>query len=361
MPRDLEVGFYTPRRDVVRRGYRTLSALGKASAVAGGAIMGEVGRRLYSRGTKRSASAAQVARQLFKSNKKARTVRKELRKVQKKNTKSKKIEKRIEKLEECCDQSTATLISRQIIYSYQSSSFNLTNHTDYFNADRTIIESFLANPRVWNSETGVYDTVNFASDTESTDFKLSHYGKLSLKNNFSRGCHVTVYILRPKVDTSIAPATAFANGLTDVGGPSSTSVNVYLTDSPNLMGLFKIVKTYKKMLHPGASFEVSHSSKGKYNNSLVDQHSSTYTKSLGTFIFHVVVQGCVGHDTTVTTEIGPGNAAVDVALKRVIKMEYDGGKDFHTVVVTDNGTTTYTNNSVCMERPIPQGETFARS
>ena len=112
-------------------------------------------------------------------------------------------------------------------------SVNSTDYGAYGGWDITTLETALSNLRYFDSSTGTLVNVAGATGTFQKEFFFKYlYSKVYARNNYQVPCEVTLYIVCPKDDTGIKPDTAFTNGLSDVGNPSSTSTLLYPTDSP---------------------------------------------------------------------------------------------------------------------------------
>lgn len=184
------------------------------------------------------------------------------------------------------------------------------------------------------------------------------YSSMSIVNNYQVPCKATIYLVEPKGDTSVTPTTAFTDGLTDVGGISSTSPLVYLTDSPVFNELWRIVKSTSKRIEPGRGLTLTHSVKNLlYDPAYHDSHTSTYKKSEAAYSFIIMVEGLLAHDTA-ANEQGISFAGVDYVLDSKWVVKYDAGVDLIQYTITDNSDT-FTNAAVMSAKPVADNQSYS--
>lgn len=177
------------------------------------------------------------------------------------------------------------------------------------------------------------------------------HSAMHCKNNYQVPCKVSVYCLTPKDDTSINPATAYENGLADVGNPSNTSPLVNITDSPQFNQLWRIRMKKSKVLQAGQSFNVKYAVKDvMYAPDLVDSHSQAYQSRFKCQAWLVVVEGLLGHDTSADQQ-GFLQAGVDCSNKVKYVVKYDAGADIKYHVIADDADT-FTNGGVVSSKPV---------
>lgn len=223
----------------------------------------------------------------------------------------------------------------------------------------SLIETSLANLRYWNESTGGYTDAS-PTGTASAELRISKvFSKCVVRNNYQTPCMVEFYLCVPKEDTSIAPATAFTNGLTDQDNPSSTSPLMYLTDSDQFNRLWKIQNSVRKELAPGQECKLSYShGPFMYDPSYTDSHPFDYQRKFAAHVYVIRCMGVIGHDTTLT-EYGFLPAGVDIYRDLTVKVEYDnGGPSLNDFVVLDNSDT-FTNGGVVSNRPVVDNQSYS--
>lgn len=208
---------------------------------------------------------------------------------------------------------------------------------------------------------GVFKVVDGRTGTQHKEFLYSTLGtSIELINNYGAPIKLTLYLMEPKVDTSLAPPATFTNGLIDIGNPSATSVLVYPTDSKQLGDIWKICRTIKKTVMPGQSINESYFQKDiMYDPSFVDTHASTYQKRFGSHTWCVRLQGVDGHDSALP-QYGSLVGALDWVLVRKLVVKYQAGTDLYVLKVTD-GSDTFTNSGRVSIRPTTQHVTYSAS
>lgn len=216
---------------------------------------------------------------------------------------------------------------------------NATNYNDYIINDTTFIEAALASVPYFNPATpGTVTNVNLASPSFSQKIRFKGYTSILLKNNYQIPCEIHVYKMTVKVDTNIPPVTAFSNGLSDVGSPSSTSLCVFPSDSRQLGVLWRTDKTFTAVLKPGETRKYFISCPEiLYDPSTTDSQSLSYQRNNKCAGFLVRVSGTPSHDSTTTTQYGVSPAGVDVLVKRYATIIYDsGGASLDNIIVSDS-------------------------
>jgi len=169
------------------------------------------------------------------------------------------------------------------------------------------------------------------------------YSKVVVRNNYRVPAKVTIYCLRPKVDTSITPQIAFTNGMADQGNPTTNRTMLHYTDSDQFRELWTIEKSKSFELTPGheRSMTVSQSA-FEYDPALGDVHALTYRRGTHTKVFVVRIEGVLCHDASVSTEQGKAPAAVDVSVESKFVIKYDAGTNLNDISVSD-GYDSFTN------------------
>jgi len=209
------------------------------------------------------------------------------------------------------------------------------------------LETVLGQLRFFDSATpNTLVQASGASATYQRDYLFkSIYGKQIARNNYKIPVRCTIYCCTPKKDTSIAPATAFTNGLTDIGNPSATSSLLHLTDSEEFSDLWKIHSSSSKILQPGTEMSLTYTAKDMlYAPSVFDSHALTYQNRFKNMQMLIRVEGCLGHDSVLTTtQFGLGPSRVDTLFHAKYEVCYDAGIDLKFIYLDDTSTSTFTN------------------
>lgn len=188
-------------------------------------------------------------------------------------------------------------------------------------------------------------TQNVTTQEASNKIKCKVASSAHWCNNFAVPFWADVYCFVPAVDHNITPATAFTNGMEDLGlvdgdgGPSVTSHFAYPTSSPVLRQIWKIASHKRVCLAPGESLTLGYHRSFTYDNSVQDAHISVYQTKLGAHVFGVRLEGCFGHATADPTQLGTGTASCDWYVDRHVEVKYDaGGAKYKTYEYTDGAT-----------------------
>lgn len=241
-----------------------------------------------------------------------------------------------------------------------SSAVNQQNQAQIIANSTSTIETVLAQLRYYDpSNPSTLVTASGVTGTFSKDFLITRsYYKLVVQNNYQVPCHVTIYLCRPKEDTSIGPQTAFTEGLTDVGNPSANSTLVYLTDSEIFQDLWKVENSEKKYLQPGEFCTLAVGDKKyTYDPSVVDSHALSYQSQYKAAVYVLRVEGPLCHDS-VADQQGTGQGGVDYQLNRTFEVEYQAGAQIHYIVSSDTSDT-FTNSAVCSNKPVSDNQSYS--
>lgn len=260
----------------------------------------------------------------------------------------KSVKSQIKELKRLAESDMGTHIQRRRFTGRALSSVNGTGIADYDLSSITLLEEVIAQLRYYNpSAPSTLVTADGATGTYQKEFlfqKVSH--KVLLRNNYQTPCKVQLCLIRSKEDTSISCATAFTNGLADVGNPSSSSPLIYLTDSVQFNDLYKIVSSKNVVLNPGQELVVNHSDKPfQYDPSLVDSHALTYQRKYCDLQVWIKVQGIIGHDTVANEQTNIA-AGVDIETISTFVVKYSAGADIKYIHIDDEADTAFTNAGV---------------
>lgn len=179
------------------------------------------------------------------------------------------------------------------------------------------------------------------------------------KNNSNVPVNIKVYVMHPKLDTSITPVDAFTTGLADVGSPSSTAINVYPTDSNVLTTLWRTSKTITRMIQPGGQLKVSHAAKPfKYDPAFFsDAHNLEYQRAFQATVITYRLAGQIGHKPDDITDLGFLATGLDILTSISFTVTYDAGADIETVKLASL-TTLGTNDGVTGVRAVSNNQAF---
>lgn len=295
---------------------------------------------------KRAVRNPEVANKLIKKHKKYNVGKLNRNEIQELKSKLRNISKQLE-VSKATHTWRKRLAGRAI-----TSGINTSAFTGIGSGSITFLEAAMANLRYFDPGTNALVTAAPTSGTyEREIYVKSSVYSLRVANNYQVPCEVRLYALRPKIDTNIAPATAFTNGLTDQLAPSATSCLVYPTDSQQFNDVWRIEKSMVKRLQPGQVMDMSFAIKPfQYDFAFADAHASDYQPKMNGFFWGIRVEGPLGHDTT-ADEQGTLQAGVDWFADEKYVFEYDAGKDLNDFYVTD-GSNTFTNGGVVSSKPV---------
>lgn len=219
--------------------------------------------------------------------------------------------------------------------------------------DMAAYEAILGQLRFFNPAVpGTLTTASGASGTYYREYLFKSVSTVhTARNNYQTPCRCTLYVCTPREDTSVAPATAFSNGLADVSNGSATSTCVSLRDSDEFNDLWIITKQKSMVLNPGQSMTISHGFKNMlYSPATYDSHSLSYQRRFKCFTILCRVEGIVAHDSA-TTEVGLLNAGVDLIWRTSYKVQYDAGGDINYMYISE-GVDSFTNGPLVSSYPV---------
>lgn len=285
--------------------------------------------------------------------------------LKKSNSKAfpKKIKAQIRELKRMAESDMGTHIQRKRQTGVLTCSVNQSSHNQLDTSSITRLEEVLAQLRYYDPSTPT--TLVNADGTAGTFQKEFYfkrvYGKLRLRNNYQVPVRVTVYSVSPKSDTSITATTAFTNGLTDIGGPSSTSTIIYLTDSIQFSDLYKINSSKSVFLNPGSEFSMTHSGKPfQYDPASADSHNLAYQTKYYAMSWVIRLEGVLGHDTSNSTEQTTLQGGVDYENFVTFEVRYSAGADIKYVYL-DDVSDTFTTAGVLSNKPVADNQSYSTS
>lgn len=270
-----------------------------------------------------------------------------------------KVAKSVKQLQKQMNRQTATHTNRKRITSEIATTVNESITVSRgTGASLTELEAAMANLRYFDPGTNALVTADPSSGTYDRELTVQKNYHLLLRNNYQVPCEVRVYGMIPKHPTSVAPSTAWTNGLTDSGNPSAVSTLVYPSDSRELRETYTTVKSVKKILQPGQQIELSHFvPKFDYEFSYADEHTLNYHKQYGAHIWLIRVQGVLGHDSS-AAEYGTMIGGVDCQETVTHKFFYDAGKDLEDYSVSDQSNG-FTNGGLVSNKPASGQQAYS--
>lgn len=271
------------------------------------------------------------------------------------------LKKKVRELARVVNATNGTLIYRKRNTSKLLPAVNAMAQTHLQITDMASMELVLAELRYFDpAAPGTLVQASGATGTYSRDYLFkSIYSNAQAVNNYQIPVKVTLYVVTPKQDTSIAPITAFTNGLTDVGNPTVASQLVHLTDSEEFNDLWKIQKSISKILQPGQSCNITHSAKNiMYSPATFDSHNLAYQRRFGVYLILARAEGVLAHDT-VEDEQGFSPAGLDLSCDTKWTVEYDAGIDIKFIVLAETADT-FTTSAVMSNKPVSDNQAFSK-
>lgn len=222
------------------------------------------------------------------------------------------------------------------------------------------IEAALANARFFDPATpGTLITASLASPTYSQKVRISVSSVVVIKNNYQVPCYLYYGLIKPKAATSVAPTTAWTNGLTDSGNPTNTSYLLSINDSREFRETYK-GKMYRKILLPGQQVTYRHSvAPFIYDPAYFDANTQTFQPKAKCAEMFYRVHGVLGHDTTTATEQGVMPCGIDVHCRNVYRIYYNsGGASVRTIVLSQGAASSFTSAGV-VSQPVVDNQSYS--
>lgn len=294
-----------------------------------------------------------------KKQKKTKPSKTSQRKVYKKQ---KQLSKKVKELERLTEADIGTLTFRDREADRILSSVNSQAVSNYICVSSAAVEEVIAQLRYYDpTAPTALVTADGATGTYQKEFYFKTiFTQLHMANNYQVPADVSVYLCEAKVDTSINPATAWANGLTDSSNVANTDINIYPSDSDQLTDLYNVKRVFNRVLMPGRTASVKYSPKPfSYDPSFTDSHSQTYQKAFRGAVWLVVLRGVLGHDTT-ANEQGILGSGLDIEVKRTFVVKYPAGADIKYTYST-NGLSSFTNAGVISNKPVSDNQSYSVS
>ena len=180
-----------------------------------------------------------------------------------------------------------------------------------------------------------------------------------LRNNYQTDCNVRVYLCTPKQSSSIAPLTAWRNGIAanpDTTITSDRTLGQYPNDYSDFKDVWTAKLHCKASLSAGQTMTCSHGIKDvEFDPTAFATHTASFQQKYKNFAFIIVVNGTVAHTATTT---GLAQCGVDVMLKTTRVIQYDAGVNISFQRV-DNTLGDQTTGSVQSLKPTADNLPFS--
>ncbi len=292
------------------RGYRNPALVDRAVRVGAAAAAAATGYQSY----KRYKPAKKYPRRSQPLRRRgSRYLSRHTRPLQRKRT----LKQNVKELQRKVRADEATHTHRSVNTDILSAGANLRTLESKVGNDFALIDVALAEFRYYNpSSPATLVTADASTGTFKREIHVKNMtATIKVCNNYGVSANVKIYLLTPRVDTSILPETAFSNSLTDqMITPNTSSPLMHVTDADQFKDLWSIKRVKHKYLKPGDSMSMtSGASNWSYDPSVVDSHALTFQRKHKAFVFLVSVQGVLAHDSLLSaTQQGLNNASVDV-------------------------------------------------
>ncbi len=254
-----------------------------------------------------------------------------------KKTGGKTLTKKVKALTKMVNADNATHTHRMINTHFTTVGKNLAAYDSIPCHASADIETALTNLRYYDPATpGTLVTAAGGTGTFSRKFGVhALHSKLTIRANYQVPGKVTVYLLQPKVDTSIDPISAMTTGLADQGNPSVTSPSIYPTDSDNFRDLWSIVYSKSIVLQPGQERTFTSNEKPfEYDPSLFDTHGLTFQKAARAKRWLIRTTGILAHDSTTGGLVGLNAFDADIFTESKYVFKYDAGTNLNDFTIS---------------------------
>lgn len=272
----------------------------------------------------------------------------------------KKIKAQIKHLKDLAEADTGTLIYRKRSTNQLLAAENNQAMKDIAGSSTALVESALNQCRYYDPSNPSVLLVPTLSGSINKSYLVENtYSKLTIRNNYQVPCKLKVYLCKPKSDTSNTPSAFVTSGLTDSSNGSILNTNMYATDSPHLQEAYTIVKTKTYEIQAGKEIQCTHSEKEfNYSPDFVDSHALTYQKAYKSFVWLLVLQGTLAHDSVINTEQGITQASIDIMVDLVYRVKYNAGMDLKYIYI-DQALDTFTNSAVISNKPVSDNQSYS--
>lgn len=354
-----------------RRRRRSAPSIAQLGAAVAGAASGRLFRSMRNTGGyyeyKRGGAAPLPGRNPVAGRRRKQRARLQKKCAKMKGTALKKevclLSNKVKEMKHENDSSLAELTFRQFDKARYFTSVNLQASDTAVGITTGLMESALAQLKYFNPATNAFVTASGISGTDQKTFHFKNIvSTIHLRNNYQQDVELVVYLCTPRSDTSIAPHTAWSNGIADDVG-NVTSIADYgslPTDYETFKDLWVTKRVINKVLSPGESTKVSNAVDDiKYDPSFVDTHPFDYQKKYKSFSWLVILKGCPSHDTA-ANQVGVGQAGLDVIRKTTMKISYNAGQNFTYIYMVKNFDTP-TNGFVQSQKPVADNIAYSQA
>lgn len=210
-----------------------------------------------------------------------------------------------------------------------SCAVNLCSYNEYFIGSTTTLEGLLANYKKVD-DAGAGDAVNtITMSTAGYNCRLkivSGTEKLTMRNSIKIPVQVDLYWITPKYNASSAPSACLEHGADDLSlGDSDWQVEpwFYPGHAKTFRDLYRVDRHKKVFLEPGQSTVAWLKMKPNitYDPNTNDYNSHTYRRRFCKFML-IRLQGTVSHDQTTNTNVGFGDARLDIVRQTTYKYRF---------------------------------------
>lgn len=230
---------------------------------------------------------------------------------------------------------------------------------DFWLNSLSLLQTALGTARIYDASADALQAVDLTAGTYTRKIDILNIQyRAEIKNNSSLPCRVEVLLVTPKLDTNVTPNAARTGGLVDQGGPTASNTMLRSNDSELFNQSWAVTKRMNKTLLPGSSLYVNHTQpRFKFDPSLADTQSFSYSKLSRTMSMHVRLQGVTVHGVVAqSNNINHGPAYVDVVFDRKYKIKYDAGKRLRDFVVSDGKGAITAGTEINFNRPTNDGQ-----
>jgi hypothetical protein len=258
---------------------------------------------------------------------------------------------RVSNLEEITRRNIGKYVYKQRAAGLVNSAVSKVRHVGVDGWDINDLGNVIDALPVFDESTGTFDNVDFTSISDKQEVLFQkNFSKIMLKNNYEAPVEVHLYLVVPRLDTSITPVNAYANGLANVGIASAqdSTEMCYLSDSNQFRSLYRILKKKNRTLGPGQTMELSHDfGKFAYDQSLIDNHSLDYQWKFRCHAYMIRVEGALAHNNSGSTlEYTRLPSGVDYEIFRKHVVLYEAGMDKETLEIVDDTATSFTDGGL---------------
>ena len=193
---------------------------------------------------------------------------------------------------------------------------------------------------------------NGNTGTFQRDFLFKSNFRAVVRNNFTTAASLRMYFVLPKVQTSQTPVLTIAEGFTDRGITSTTTVMMYPTDSEVFNHAYKIVRSHSCLLQAGSEIVWKFIDTFRYNPAVDDIFNKDLYPEYCGLVLVVFLEGCVGHEDVIHGNVGTMSACMDILTEATHKISYDAGFNAEFIEVINNSDPLTVINAVACNKPV---------